>query len=224
MNRKIRSLIKALEREYGTPVQISVEKPKETEVLVCDLKGLPLLPAEKKRYGSFEERSCQVLALPTQDPETEHDLDLIIGKYDSLQKLNDTLYDLPQVTHFCVHGNEFHEGLRKHLTEKYTVQEAVVGIAHGGKADWYLVDGVEADLHDWRTKRPDLFQESVQYLKDNKIPFRHHDLRATPHGVYVTKLNDFHYFEELSDYIGTDEVQSLLLKQKIADIRLELLK
>ncbi|MDP3698439.1 MAG: hypothetical protein Q8R47_02535 [Nanoarchaeota archaeon] len=224
MDKKIRSLIKALERQYGSPVQISLERPKETEVILCDDKEHLLFPTERAFYGSFESRPCQVLALPTNDQEIQHDLNLIIGKYTSLKDLDSALHDIPEATSFCVHAMDFHEGLRNHLTEKYAVQKAVVGIAHGGKADWYVVDGVEADLHDWRSKRPDLFDESLRYLKNNNISFRYHDLTATPRGVYITKLNDFHYFEEFKDYLGTEETHSLLLKQKIAEIKLELLK
>lgn len=224
MDKRIHSLIRALEREYGAPVQVSVERPKETEIILGG-KGSYLFPVERVFYGSFESRPCEVLALPTNDPKIEHDLALIIGKYSSLQNLNYDIDLIPPINSFCVHASDFDEGLRNHLATKYEVREAVVGIAHGGKADWYLVDGVEADLCAWQTERPDLFNESLQYLKNSNLAFRYYrDLDATPLGVYITKLHDFHYFEELEGYLGTDETHSLILKQKIADVKLELLQ
>ena len=230
MNKKIRSLIKVLERQYGSPVQISVEKPKETKYVLktglsTNSEREVLFPTTKEIYGSFDDRPCEVIPLPTESLEIKHDLELLVGGYNSLRQLNETIKNIPEVVDFCVHACDFDKGLRNHLAKKYSVQEKVVGIAHGGKADWYVVDGVEADLTEWKTKRPDLFKESAQYLETSKIPFRYHDLIAVPRGVYITKLNDFHYFEELADYVhGADECMSLLLKQKIADLKLDFLR
>ena len=230
MNKKIRSLIKALEKEYGCQIQVSVERSKETRyVLETDLNTRSerrvLFPVAKEVYGSFDDRSGEVIPLPTESLEIKHDLELLVGRYNSLRQLNEKIKNIPIVVDFCVHGCDFDKGLRNHLAKKYSVQEKVVGIAHGGKADWYVVDGVESGLTEWKAKRPDLFHESAQYLETSKIPFRYHNLIAVPRGVYITKINDFHYFEELADYVpGADECMSILLKQKIADIKLDLLK
>ena len=225
MDKKIYSLIKALEQQYGSPVQISVERPKETEqVLERDYRKV-FFPTIKNIYGSLEERACEVLPLPTDVHEVKHDLDLIVGEYDSLRQLNSKLKGIKQLHLLCLRGCYFDEGLRNHLATKYEVKEKIVGIAHGGEADWYSVDGTEADLGEWGRKRPDLYKESLHYLENNTIPFWYHDLVATPHGVYINK-REFHGVDGdvLEHYFGTNNLEALHLTQKIADIKLDLLK
>src|SRR3989344_6987888 len=227
MKKEIHPLIKALEQQYGVPVQISIERPKETEqVLERDYKKV-IFPLTKKVYRALEKRACEVQPLPTEVHEVKHDLNLIVGKYDSLRRLNKKLSKIKQLPFLCLHGCDFDEGLRDHLATKYEVKEKLVGIAHGGQEDWYTVDGVEADLGDWKTKRPDLFQESVQYLESNNVSFRYHNLVATPNGIYISKKDSFGTFGDddvLISYFGTNELETLTLTQKIADIKLELLK
>ncbi len=226
MDKKIRSLVKALEREYGCPVQVSVERPKETEqVLERDYKHL-FYPFEKKIYGAMEKRACEVLPLPTDVHEIKHDLNSLIGKYDSLGQLNHKIRKIQKLEFFCFHGLDFDEGLRSYLATKYEVKEKVVGIAHGGKADWYTVDGVEADLDDWKKKRPDLYKESVHYLESNNVPFWYHHLVATPHGVYISERGNFGTYGDdvLIPYFGTNDLESVDLIKKIAEVKLELLK
>jgi|SRR3989344_2208042 len=227
MDEDIYSVIRALEQQYGVPVQISVERPVETEqVLEGDYQKV-LFPTTKKIYGSLESRACEVQPLPTEVHEVKHDLDLLAGKYVSLRQLNNKINRIQKLEFLCLHGCDFDEGLRNHLATKYEVKEKVVGVGHGGQEDWYTVDGVEADLGDWKTKRPDLFQESVQYLESNNVSFRYHNLVATPNGIYISKKDSFGTFGDddvLISYFGTNELETLTLTQKIADIKLELLK
>ncbi|MEK6939506.1 MAG: hypothetical protein AABX31_02150 [Nanoarchaeota archaeon] len=166
------------------------------------------------------------MPLPTNVHEVKHDLDLVVGIYSSLRQLNNKINKVERWPFFCLHGCDFDEGLRNHLAAKYEVKEKLVGIAHGGEADWYTVDGVEADLGDWKKKRPDLFKESVRYLEDNKVPFWYHRLAATPYGVYIAEdFGDYIGGEDvLKHYFDSNELESLALTQKIADIKLEFLK
>ncbi len=226
MKKKIYALIKALEQQYGVPVQVSVEKPKETEQVLERGYQKIIFPTTRKIYGSLESRACEVLPLPTDVHEIKHDLDLVVGKYDSLRQLNRKINAIQRLSFLCIHGLDFDEGLRNHLATKYEVKEKVVGIAHGGEADWYTVDGVEADLGYWKKKRPDLFKESVRYLEDNKVQFWYHRLAATPHGVYISdNCGDYIGGDDvLEHYLGTNELESLALTQKIADVKLKFLK
>jgi len=228
MDEKILALIKELEQLYGSPVQISIERPKKTEQImrVGNYQRL-FFPADRQLYGSWKRRACEIFPIPTEDHEIKHDLSLLEGKYDSLYNLNKEIKKIERLELLCIHGLDFDQGLRNHLATKYEVKEKVVGIAHGGQADWYTVDGTEADLGDWKTKRPDLFKESVQYLESNKVPFWYHDLVATPHGIYISENNYFGTFGDndvLRSYFGTNELETLTLTQKIAGIKLELLK
>ena len=226
MDEKLYALIKALEQQYGVPVQVSVERAKETEQVLERGYRKIIFPTTRKTYGSLERRACEVSPLPTDVHEIKHDLDLLVGKYDSLRRLANKINKIKPLPFFCLHGCDFDEGLRNHLAAKYEVKEKVVGIAHGGEADWYLVDGTEADLGDWERKRPDLYNESCKYLEDNKVPFWYHRLVATPHGVYISEgFGDYiDGADVLEYYFGTNELESLELTQKIADIKLDLLK
>src|SRR3989338_5322833 len=195
MDRKIRSLIKALERQYGFPVQIVVEEPKET---ICALKGdsisnrdETIFSTQRKVYGSLAERSCEILPLPTDDKEIKHDLELFQGKYDSVTALNDKIHEVEKLDHLCMNPLDFHQGLRQYLATKFKVEEKVISAAHGGIADWYVVDGTEADLGDWKRNRPDLYEESVNFLKNNNVPFRYHYLIAAPSGLYIEGKRGF---------------------------------
>jgi len=231
MNKKIHSLIKALERQYGSAVQISVEKPKETEAILYTgyMKGTKkqfFYPTTKEVYGSLEERPCEVLPLSTNDSEIQHDLELICGKYDSVQQLNQKIRKIEELDFFCCFAVcEFHPGLLENLTQKYEVKEEEMHYAHGSNVEWYTVDGVKANLGDWKKGRPDLFAESVTYLKNNNINFRYNSFIAIPTGVYIDDSGDLWGGHEiLKEYFGTEELDGKNLTQKIADIKLELLK
>ena len=56
MNKKINILIKALERQYGAPVQISIEKPKEAEAILYTGYMKRDIPG-----GSLESQSISVI-------------------------------------------------------------------------------------------------------------------------------------------------------------------
>ena len=226
MKKEILELIKALEREYGCPVQISVEKPKETEIILFTgmYEGQEpryIFPFENNTYGALENRACEVLPLPTHDEEIRHDLGFLKGSYDSLKAVNEKIGELKELEHLCFNPSDFHEGLRQYLAEKYVVEEKVVSAAHGSKADWYTVDGVEADLGSWRKDRPDLYQASLFYLKNNNIPFKFHYLTATPSGIYIDGGIEI---VELDEFFDAEGIEAYSLTQKIADIKLEFLK
>ena len=232
MDKKLYALITALEQQYGVPVQVSVERAKETECLLYTgfIEGSEekvFFSTNKEIYGSLETRACEVIPLPTDEPEIQHDVFLLVGRYGSIQQINEKIKTIDPIGLFCTLAlGDFHGGLKQHLAQKYELNEKLAYYCHGSYVDWYTVDGVEAELDAWKKDRSDLFKESVKYLIDNKIPFRYNDLVATPCGIYIAerKINGFGGGDDvLEHYFGTNELESLNLTQKIADLKLELL-
>lgn len=234
MDKEIYAIIKALERQYHAPAQIVVERSKEAKNIIRT--GITIgseqhfyPPHDRIVYGALEDRRCEVVALPTDNPEIRHDVDQMVGIYHSIKDVNKKIKEIDWIDLFCALSNcTFHDGLRQHLAQKYEIKEKLAYYAHGSYADWYTVDGVEAELSDWKETRPDLFQESVQYLKDNKIPFLYNaSLTATINGVYTSGHGDLVILEgeALEEFFTSEDVlEGITLTKKIADIKLELLK
>ncbi len=229
----IYSVIRALERQYRTPAQIAVERVKEADYIVKT--GLSIgteerlfTPHQRVVYGALADRRCEVAYLPTDNLEIEHDVVQLVGIYDSIKEVNKKITAIDNIELFCALAiGEFHEGLRRHLAGKYEIKEKPAYYAHGSYADWYTVDGVEAELSNWKENRPDLFQASVQYLKDNNIPFRYNSLIATISGLYIWKEGGLDAFEDeaLEEFFEKEDgLEGVKLVEKIAQVKLEFLE
>lgn len=218
MDDKIHQLIMELEQSYGAPVQISVERSTEKErYMSINKKGAVIPQLSKQTYGMLEKRPCEVIPLPTDDAEIRHDQELIMGKYEhSVNQVNEKIKDIVVIDFFVspVIQNRLDEGLLKHLEKKHALGETEFNQGHG-YCQWPTVDGVLADLKKWKTERPDLYRESISYLKEKKALFRYHQLTATLSGVYISEYGD-----DIYDF----DLDKLLLLKKIADVKIDCFK
>lgn len=222
MNDKIHQMITELERFYGIPVQISVERPKENYWLYID-RGVEdgiIHPVLQQTFGMLEKRPCEVVPLPIDDAEIQHDQELIQGKYDhSINQVNEKINSIDLVYYFVspIIQNMLDENLLKHLGKKYPLGEMEFYHGHSD-CRWPSVDGVLADLEEWKKERPDLYSEAIDYLKGKNTTFLYHKLTATLSGVYISKY----------DFDGDDGCLNMslnrdkkLLIKKIADVEIQ---
>lgn len=223
MHHKLDQLTIELERFYGAPVQIEIGRVVDEEYFNPAILSLNKVadniiihPLLKSPYGELQHRPCEVIPLPTNNPEIQHDLGLIKGKYNhSINQVNEKINSIDHISNFASYlKRDFFEDLINHLGKKYPLGETEIIAAPGSTEQWPTIGGVLADFDEWKKERTDIYNEALDYLQEKNALFRHHRLTATLSGVYISKHTD-----DISDF----NLNKLLLIKKIADVKIQLL-
>ena len=156
------SLVKRLEQEHGTPIEITVRIP----------------GYDKKIYGSLDKRTCEIIPLPTNDERLKQDLDMLKGKYLSLNAIEENLRPLS-----FLHGGSI-EILPKQIREP--VLEMFKRHIPEDEENYYYVSWASiGDPNETPCYRPKLYQEIIDLVKKEKIPFIFNELCVSTNGIYI---------------------------------------
>lgn len=163
-------IVRRLEQERGSPVEIEIRTPQQGYAR-----------ASREVHGSFQDRPCEVAPLPTKDTLLNGDLELLRGEYASLKELDKRIESLAILHH---HQDQMprdaFEGLHDELKQKYGTQKMPNGAE--------CIRGLFSPYAYLREGNPLLYQDIVNFLRQNRIPFLNNWLGATPIGVH--KLRD----------------------------------
>ena len=177
LEKKLVKLLRKMEKSSGL-LQIIVERPRESSLVFLDTVERDSFSLnERKEYGALHLRPCKVIPIRYDLPhnkgvadEYAHDAELLKGKYSSIAEVNQKIESIPHLDFLCYPSlhDTLHKPLLEHLASNHKVEEKNVYIAHGDQP-WYTVDGVVADLEKWRVKMPGLYQEALDFLKNNGV-------------------------------------------------------